>query len=220
MERKPGNKIEAVIFDMDGLMFDTERVAAQGWKMAGEQLGFHISETKLRQMRGRNVIAGRALFQEWYNGRISYDEARDIRTAYVTEYIEEKGTPVKDGLPELFRYLKENGCRKAIATSTQRETAEWYFAHASLPFDFEVSVCGTEIKNGKPAPDVFLTAAAKLGLPPERCLVLEDSFSGVRAGAAAGCSVIMVPDLQEPDEETASLCLAVCRTLREVPHYL
>ena len=220
MERKSGHKIDAVIFDMDGLMFDTERVAARGWKRAGEQLGFTISENELRQMRGRNVIAGRALFQEWYQGRISYDEARSVRTAYVTEDIEKEGTPVKEGLPELFKFLKEKGYRKAIATSTQRETAEWYFSHASLPFDFEESVCGTEIKKGKPAPDVFVAAAEKLGLPPERCLVLEDSFSGVRAGAAAGCSVIMVPDLQEPDEEISSLCLAVCRTLREVPSYL
>lgn len=212
--------IKAVIFDMDGLMFDTERIASEGWKEAGKQLGFSIDEQQFRQMRGRTAAAGRQLFREWYGEGISYDEGRKIRTAYLEQYVREHGTPIKDGLVELFQYLKEHAIPKAIATSSPREMAVLYFERAGLEFDFDQSVCGAEITNGKPAPDVFLKAAGKLGFSPEECLVLEDSFSGVRAGYAAGCHVIMIPDLQEPDEETRKMCDAVYGTLKDVIAYL
>lgn len=208
--------IKAVIFDMDGLIFDTERIAAKGWKSAGRQLGFTIDEPQLCQMRGRTASAGRQLFKEWYGDSVSYDEGRKIRTAYLEQYIRNHGTPVKTGLKELFAYLKENGYPKALATSSSRETAVWYFECAGLDFDFDQSVCQGEVVNSKPAPDIFLKAANKLGLPPENCLVLEDSFSGVQAGTAAGCHVIMVPDLQEPDSKVCDMCDMVCRTLQDV----
>lgn len=220
MENQKPSIIKAVIFDMDGLMFDTERVAAEGWKSAGRQLGFSIDEPQLRQMRGRTAAAGKQLFKKWYGESISYDEGRKIRTAYLEQYVRDQGTPVKDGLIELFHYLKEQNIPKAIATSSTRETAIWYFERAGLPFDFNQSVCGGEIANGKPAPDVFLKAAEKLGFAPEECLVLEDSFSGVRAGHGAGCHVVMIPDLQEPDEEIRGMCDAVYGTLGEVVGYL
>lgn len=212
--------IKAVIFDMDGLMFDTERIAAMGWRHAGEKLGFEITEQELCQLRGRNVIAGRKLFHMWYGDRVTYDEGRSLRAAYVKQYIEKHGTPVKDGLEDLFAYLTSHGYQKAIATSSSRETAERYFQYAGLAFDFEQSVCGTEVAVSKPAPDIFRKAAEKLNLKPEQCLVLEDSYNGVRAGAAAGCQVVMIPDIQEPDEEIRKLCRKVCRNLREVIPFL
>ena len=211
--KKSACGIKAVIFDMDGLMFDTERIAAVGWRYAGEKLGFEITEQELCQLRGLNVIAGRKLFHTWYGDRVTYDEGRSLRAAYVKQYIEKHGTPVKDGLEDLFAYLTSHGYQKAIATSSSRETAERYFQSAGLAFDFEQSVC---VAVSKPAPDIFRKAAEKLNLKPEQCLVLEDSYNGVRAGAAAGCQVVMIPDIQEPDEEIRKLCRKVCRNLREV----
>lgn len=217
MER---TKIKAVIFDMDGLMFDTERIEACAWHQISEEMGFEITEENLRQLRGRNLEGGRKLFQEWYGGRVSYDEGRKRRAAYVNRYIEEHGTPVKEGLLELFLYLREKGYQKAIATSSSRETAIWYFEKAGIAFDFEISVCGGEVEQGKPAPDIFLEAVRRLGLRGEECLALEDSFNGVRSAAAAGCQVIMVPDMQQPDEEIRGLCLEICRNLSEAKQYL
>lgn len=214
------NVIKAVIFDMDGLMFDTERIAACAWQQIAGEMGFEITEERLRQLRGRNLEGGRKLFQEWYGGQVSYDEGRKRRAAYVNQYIEEHKMPVKEGLLELFGYLKEKGYRKAIATSSSRETALWYFEKAGLEFDFEISVCGGEVERGKPAPDIFLEAVRRLSVKAEECLVLEDSFNGVRSGAAAGCQVIMVPDMQEADDEMRGLCLGICRTLSEVKEYL
>lgn len=217
MEKKA---IQAVIFDMDGLMFDTERLAAVGWKRAGEALGFSITERELQMMRGRSAREGRRLFSEWYQGRVEYEEAKKYRTAYVNQYIEEHGTPVKEGLLELFSYLKKQGIPKAIATATSRENAIWYFERAGIPFDFEESVCGAEVENGKPAPDIFLAASQKLNVKPPYCLVLEDSLSGVEAGCAAGSQVIMVPDLAQPGDSLKKRCLAVCKNLTDVISYL
>ena len=190
--KKSACGIKAVIFDMDGLMFDTERIAAVGWRYAGEKLGFEITEQELCQLRGLNVIAGRKLFHTWYGDRVTYDEGRSLRAAYVKQYIEKHGTPVKDGLEDLFAYLTSHGYQKAIATSSSRETAERYFQSAGLAFDLEQSVCGTEVAVSKPAPDIFRKAAEKLNLKPEQCLVLEDSYNGVRAGAAAGCQLSLI----------------------------
>lgn len=217
-----GNRkgIEAVIFDMDGLIFDTERLAACGWREAGRKLGILITDVEIGQIRGRNITSSRKLFREWFGDSVNYDEVRAIRTAYVNRVVEEHGTPVKPGVERLMRYLKENGIKRALATSSQREVAEKYFRLAELPMEFDASVCGTEIQNGKPAPDVFLLAAKKLETAPEHCLVLEDSPNGVRAGAAAGCQVIMVPDLDAPTEALVGLCAEVAGTLEEVIAWL
>lgn len=213
-------KIKAVIFDMDGLMFDTEHLAADGWQKAAKELGFTIGEDKLCLLRGISPAQCRELFIKWYgDGRI-YDEGRKIRVAYVQQTIRDQGIPVKPGLTALFAYLKENHYQKAIATSSSRETTLWYFEMANIPFDFDRSVCGAEVTACKPAPDVFLKSAEVLGLAPAECVVLEDSFNGVRASAAAGCHTIMIPDIQQPTPEIRNMCDAVCKSLQDVPEYL
>lgn len=213
-------EIKAVIFDMDGLLFDTERLAARGWKEAGRQFGIQLTDEKIGQIRGRNIASSRTLFRDWYGDTVEYDAVRAVRTAYLNQVVEDEGTPVKPGVQNLLKYLKENGIKRALATSSQREIAERYFRLAQLPMEFDASVCGTEIQNSKPAPDVFLLAAKKMGVRPEHCLVLEDSPNGIHAAAAAGCSVIMVPDMDQPTEEITGLCTAVVQTLNDVVDWL
>lgn len=208
--------IKAVLFDMDGVIFDTERLAYQGWIESGRQLGFSVTDKQINQNRGCDIRSGRILFKGWFGEDFPFDEARQLRTDYMDRYITQHGTPVKPGVRELFDTLKKLGIKKALATSTQRETAKRYFKSAALPFDFDASVCGTEIKHSKPAPDVFLTAAQRLGEKPERCLVIEDSPNGVRSGIAAGCKVIMVPDMTAPDAEMKRLCFRILHDLNEL----
>lgn len=217
MKKERNNDVvKAAIFDMDGLMFDTERLASDSWKYAGEVLGFEIDDGKLSQTRGRNVADARSLFLKWYGDQVDYDEARSLRCEYLNSRLRQYGMPIKEGLTELLAYLKEKGYKRALATSTHRETVEWYFELAGLPLDYEAVVCGDEVENSKPAPDVFLKAAKKLDTDPRMCLVLEDSPNGIRAGASAGCKVVMVPDLDMPTEETQKLCMKICENLREV----
>lgn len=212
--------IRAVLFDMDGVIFDTERLAYQGWMESGRQLGFPVTDEQISQNRGCDIRAGRILFKGWFGEAFPFDEARQLRTDFMNAYIAKNGAPVKPGVRELFDTLRTLGIKKALATSTQRETAEGYFQSAGLPFDFDASVCGTEIKHSKPAPDVFLTAAERLGEKPGHCLVIEDSPNGVRAGVAAGCMVIMVPDMTAPNAEMKRMCLRVLNNLKELDELL
>ncbi len=201
---------------MDGLMFDTERLALEGWMLAAGKLNIALSEEQIASLRGLLPEVSRQKFIGWFGDGAIYDKGRDIRKAYVEQWIEEHGMPVKKGLFELLEYLKEKQIRTAVATSTNRPAAEHYWACAGVEPYFDASVCGSEVKQGKPAPDVFLTAAARIGCAPEECLVLEDSPNGVRAGHAAGCTVAMVPDLDAPDVECRALCDYVLEDLGQV----
>lgn len=208
--------IRGVLFDMDGLMFDTERLAVDGWMEAARQLEIPLSREQTMSLRGLLPEVSRKRFAEWFKDADVYDKGRDIRKAYVEEQIEKYGIPVKKGLYELLEYLRDHGYHIAVATSTSRESAKRHWERAGVEQYFEASVCGSEVKAGKPAPDVFLTAAARIGCEPGECLVLEDSPNGVRAGRAAGCVVAMVPDLDQPDDECRALCDYVLEDLGKV----
>lgn len=208
--------IKGILFDMDGLMFDTERLAADGWKEAAGALGITLDDAQIGSLRGLLPAVSRERFVAWFGDGSVYDRGREIRKAYVERWIEQNGMPVKKGLKQLLEYLRERGIPAAVATSTNRPAAERYWETAGVREYFAASVCGSEVKEGKPAPEVFLTAAGLLGLQPAECLVLEDSYNGIRAGHAAGCQVAMIPDMDAPDEECRRLCDYILRDLTEV----
>lgn len=213
---KMKDSIDAVIFDMDGLMIDTERLAAEGWKKSAGKFGFFIDEGRISQIRGRNIADSRELFKNWYQGEVDYDQARAVRVAYVRDYMNENGVPVKAGLVTLLKYLKEQKIPAAVATSTEREVVEKNLGQAGVLSYFDAVVCGNEVSRSKPDPEIFLTAMGKVHAAPEKCIVLEDSFNGIRAGAAAASKVIMVPDMDQPSEEIRGLCFRICSDLSEV----
>lgn len=195
--------IHGVLFDMDGLMFDTEAVGYRGWKEAGGQLGIEISDQVIAAFRGLGNCEKRLRFGELTGRPDLYEKALAIRVDYADRWICENGLPVKPGLKELMEFLKEKRIPAALATSTEREKAMTYLRMAGVEKYFSASVCGSEAGASKPAPDIFLKAAEKLGLPPKKCLVLEDSTNGLKAAKAAGCMAAVVPDLSPapPEEE-------------------
>lgn len=212
--------IKAVIFDMDGLMFDTERLMKAGWEEASREMGFTLTEYHLSQMRGGTRERSSKLFEEWFQGTVDYDQGRAIRARYQKEYIEKHGVPVKKGLMELLTYLKEHEIPAAVATSTPRCDASRYWDMAGVTTYIAASVCGDEVKNGKPDPEIFLTAAEKLQTPPKQCLILEDSLNGIRAAKAAGAWSCMVPDLTPAVDEIRPFCDIICEDLSQVIPYL
>lgn len=195
--------IRGILFDMDGLMFDTEAVALRGWEKAGKELGIRIAEETVSSLRGLGNKERRERFSELTGRPDLFDAAQKIRIEYSDSWIRENGVPVKPGLKELLEYLKSEGIPAALATSTEREKAEWFLRLAGVEQYFQAAVCGAEAGPSKPAPDVFLKAAAKLHLPASECMVLEDSENGLRAAKAAGCIAVVVPDLSPapPKEE-------------------
>ena len=212
--------VKGVLFDMDGLMFDTERLDLEAWRHAGQKLGFPVDEQVLLALRGTTGPAAREKLRQAFGPGFDYDRTRRARLAYSGAWIEAHGMPVKPGLYALLETLRARGIPAALATSTSRETALSYLRKARVDGFFAAAVCGGEVAHPKPAPDVFCAAARLLGLDPAGCMVLEDSPNGIRAAHAAGCIPVMVPDLTPPDEELRALCAAVVPTLEQVPALL
>ena len=196
--------IQAVLFDMDGLMFGTEQLFVDGFLAAGKELGVPVTEALLAKLRGTGIAECRKFFNDAIPGEL-YDTARSLCVERVEEMIRTRGVPVKPGLYTLLKWLQDRGIPAVLATSTARERAMDLVDRAGVTEYFAAFVFGTEMPRPKPFPDIFLAAAKSVGAAPENCLVLEDSHNGLRAAKAAGCLAVAVPDLDPAPEEALGL---------------
>jgi len=212
--------VKGVIFDMDGLMFDTERLASVFWKQAGYGVGEDIPEEFLNSFRGKNGEAIREAFLGHYGARFAYEYCRDLKVKLHYKYIEEKGVPIKKGLIELLDYLKEHGIRMAVATSTERNLANTMLRKAGVYEYFDTFAYGDMVKRSKPHPDIFLKAAEEMQVPIEECLVLEDSVAGVKAGKASGGYIIHIPDVVIVPEKVKEGITAEMESLLDVIEWI
>jgi HAD superfamily hydrolase (TIGR01509 family) len=218
--RRPTHRPRAVIFDMDGLMLDTERLAPRAWSEAACAVGVEFDLQLLPSMVGRNFADCQAIVIDRYGE--SYPTAELMHAWHVAydAIVERDGIALKPGLLALLDWLERESIPKAVATSTRRERAQSKLVHTGLLPRFAALVGGDEIRRGKPAPDIFLLAADRLAQSPSDCLVLEDSEPGVRAALAAGMTPIMVPDLHPPSAELLDLEPLVLASLEHVPSQL
>ena len=209
--------IRAVIFDMDGLMLDTERLVIKAWDWAGEQLGVGPFGHLAQQTLGMTAEADRAMLRREFGDCVTLEQVNELKEVFFHRYFAERGVPVKNGLFDLLKWLKGEGIKTAVATSTYESVARPELELAGVLGYFNEVVCGNMVKHGKPAPDIFLLAAEKLGVSPENCMVLEDSPNGIRAAHAAGMYPVMVPDLVQPDEEIRSMTMRCVESLAYIP---
>ncbi len=207
---------KAVIFDMDGTMFDTEYLASLAWKRAGEELNYSITEDILSQVRGRNITDAIRIFSEIFGTDQVYKNAKVLRDGYVADMIKQNGIPIKKGLFELLAFLRETNTKMAVATSSYCERAKKYLIDAGVYDYFEAHIYGDMVTESKPNPEIFLMAARQLNVKAGECLVLEDSKSGIRAGKNAGMYPILIPDLTPPDKEMTENASLICKDLMEV----
>ncbi|MDF2685550.1 MAG: HAD-superfamily hydrolase, subfamily variant 3 [Clostridia bacterium] len=214
------HSIELVIFDMDGLMFDSERIYVETWPDAARLFGYEVTEEAVVGAIGLNAEAGRAHFEGLYGKAFPFYEIREARLKSATSLIEKKGLPIKQGLYNILNVLKEKNIKKAIATSSERKRADWYLELSHLEGVFDAIVCGDEIENSKPNPEIFIKAAKKINTEPKHCIVLEDSESGIRAAHSAGMYPFMVPDYKQPSEELKSLTAGIFKSLDAVADIL
>lgn len=207
---------QAVIFDMDGLMLDTEPLAARAWLEAAKDIGISFDDGISPRLVGRNFADCRALISE-HHGE-SYPTDVLMRRWHVTydAIVAREGIMLKPGLLELLEWLESRDIRKAVATSTRRSRAIAKLLHTSLLERFATLVGGDEVQRGKPEPDIFLEAAARIHAAPDECVVLEDSLPGVRAALAGGMHTIMVPDLPAPSDEALPDDVIVMPSLHDV----
>ena len=209
-------KIRGVIFDQDGLMFDTERISAESWSLAGDDIGFHLEESFLCTIRGMNRADAAARFHEIFGDTLDFEGLRDRKNEYFHKLLRERGVPVKPGLKELLAYLEEHGYKMILATASTKEYSQRNLKEVGVDRYFAQMVTGDMVTHAKPDPEVFLRAAEMLGEAPEACMVLEDSLNGVEAGLRGGFVTVMVPDMTQPDEAMRSRVHAVCDSLRDV----
>lgn len=213
--------IKAVIFDQDGVMFDTERMSAKAWEKAGKDLGVVLEESFLCTVRGMNYQDATVRFEAWSAGReIDCEDLRRRKKEYFTRMREEEPLPVKPGLYELLVYLKEQGYKIALATGSTKEYSLGNLKEAGVEDYFEHIISGDMVEHAKPSPEIFLKSAQVLGELPEHCLVLEDSLNGVEAGINGGFITVMVPDMTQPDEKLRARVDQVCGSLLEVRDWL
>ncbi|MBO5351862.1 MAG: HAD-IA family hydrolase [Lachnospiraceae bacterium] len=212
--------MNAVVFDMDGLMFDTERVFVQAWDYAGEKMGIGKAGFMTIKTLGMNVERSRQVWIEEFGDRYHEEELRSYSREFRDNYYANNKVPVKKGLYVLLDYLKEHGYKLAVASSSPRWEVEHHLKDAGVFDYFQAVVCGDMVSKSKPEPEIYLRACELLGEQPEDCVALEDSRNGLLSAHRAGMRVIMVPDLWEADEEVKQFLWNMCADLEEVKDFL
>lgn len=192
--------IHGAIFDMDGTMFDTERLRFKTLKQASQELiGVSFSDAYLMACLGLSATSAHQLAKQQYGEDIPYAEIRKRADELELESVRSFGVPIKKGLVQVLERLRKSGLRMAVATSSRRLIAEEYLINANVYKFFDVLVCGDEVQQGKPHPEIFLSAAEKLSLPSSECLMFEDSENGITSAYEAGGVTILLQDIKEPN---------------------
>lgn len=193
------------IFDQDGLLFDTEVVFERCWKDEGLKLGIEISPDFTHKMSGCGRKELTVIVAETFPGIDVEDYVERVHVAAAEAQL--AMTPVmKPGVREVLEFCRANAIRTAVASSSMRRCVDHNLAASGLAGYFDAVVTGRDVENGKPAPDIFILAAQRIGVPPCDCVVFEDSFNGIRAAHAAGAAAVMIPDRAEPTPEILALC--------------
>lgn len=193
--------IRGVLFDMDGVILDTEKLYTHFWQEAAKAMGYPMTKEQALGMRSLNRQAGQAKLSEYFGPEISHPAVRAKRIELMDAYIREHGVDPLPGVPEILTYLKQKGIPCAITTSSPIERVERYLGRLGYLHLFDKICTGYEVEKGKPAPDIYLYGAKSLGLRPEDCLAVEDSAAGITSASSAGCITVMIPDQDAPTKE-------------------
>ena len=207
---------QAAVFDMDGLLLDTEKVAMQAFRDACEYLSLPMLEDVYLKIIGCNAEGIKNIICAGYGPSLNYPQLRTEWMRYYHAVVEHQAIPKKEGVIALLNWLKAENIPVAVATSSERKQALIKLELSGLSDYFEHMSTGCEVEHGKPAPDIFLLAAKRLNIAPEKCIAFEDSNNGVRAAVAAKMQVYQIPDLVLPDEEVIALKPTIKNSLIEV----
>lgn len=212
--------LKAVIFDMDGLMIDSERVTFEGYGISLVKRGYHDSEEFYKTTLGTTAKTTYELYKKEYGDNIPFYDILEEVHEYMENLFETKGVPLKKGLIELLQYLKDNQYKTIVATSSYRDRVNKIFDKADLHQYFDDYICGNEVENGKPNPEIFIKACEKLGVEPNEAIVLEDSEMGILAAYGAHIPVICVPDMKYPEDSYKDMTFKVVDSLYDVLEYI
>lgn len=208
--------IQGVLFDMDGVILDSEKLYARFWAAGCESFGYSMTYQQALGMRSLNAQAGQAYLSSLFGPDISYPQVRAKRIELMDAYVEENGVEAKPGILPLLDYLTSRRIPYAITTASPLDRIQNHLGRLGLYQRFPHICTAHAVAQGKPAPDIYLLGAKTIGLPPESCLALEDSYTGLLSAHRAGCLASIVPDLDQPSPEILDIAYAKLDSLTDV----
>lgn len=212
--------MNTVIFDMDGTMFDTEKIFVQAWDYAGEKMGIGKAGYMAIKTLGMNVLMAKNIWRNEFKKNFNEELLQKYTYDFFIDYYLKNEIPIKKGLYNLLDYLYSNKYKMAVASSSPKNVIEYYLRRTNIQKFFTAIVSGDMLEKSKPEPDIYLLACELLGERPENCYAIEDSKNGLLSAYKAGCKVIMVPDLWKCDDETEKILTAKLNDLDEVINFL
>ena len=212
--------IKAIIFDMDGLMIDSERVTFECYQERLKDMNLTMDEEFYKTLLGKPIKGIYQRFYDVYGNDFPIENVIQDVHQLMAERFETEGVPVKKGLVELLHYLKDNNYKTIVATSSNRDRVDKILAQAKITEFFDDSICGEEVTKGKPNPEVFLKSCQKLGVNVDEAIVLEDSEAGIQASYDANIKVICIPDMKYPEKQYEEKTFKILKDLTEVTAYL
>ncbi len=213
-------RFEAAIFDMDGLILDSEKAVIDCWDIVGERYNLEDIRTFAYSVIGRNVTDTNRMFEERYGPEPGALAVRAEKREIFWDRFEQGLVPLKPHAIELLKKMKELGMKIALASSSSREDVVYEMEVLGAKPYFDAIICGDQVTRSKPDPEIFLKAADMLGAAPSECIGLEDSFNGIRACKAAGLYTVMVPDILQPDDEIKKIPDVIVGSLKDVMELL
>ena len=212
--------IKAVLFDMDGVIFDTEREYLKEWEAIFKKYGYKMKKEIYISVMGRGRKKVKEIFKEKFGEDLPIDKMYIEKDKMLKKAVENNKVPLKEGALELLEFLKENGYKIALATSAKRERVKIQVSHAKIENIFDAIVCSEDITNSKPDPEIFLKAAEKVCVNPENCIVIEDSEAGIKAAFNAKMMGFHVEDLKKADESILKYSYKNFKNLIEIKEYI
>ena len=213
-------RFEAVIFDMDGLMIDSERVTFECYQERLKDMNLTMDEEFYKTLLGKPIKGIYQRFYDVYGNDFPIQNVIQDVHQLMAERFETEGVPVKKGLVELLHYLKDNNYKTIVATSSNRDRVDKILAQAKITEFFDDSICGDEVTKGKPNPEVFLKSCQKLGVNVDEAIVLEDSEAGIQAAYSGNIDVICIPDMKYPEQEFEKMTTKILDSLDQVIDFL
>ncbi len=212
--------IKAAVFDMDGLMFDSERLVYEIWQEMMDEKGYDYNVVIFKNTIGLRSDVTEEYYSNLYGKDFDYKTLKQRSRETFIQRVEKNGVPIKKGLLQLLEFLKKEGIKTAVATSTSAQTALKILRLANVYNYIDAFVCGDDVKNSKPHPEIFITAAKKLDTPCESCVAFEDSINGIKSAFAANMKAVMVPDFLKPTEEIRPMLSFLCKSLDEAIEFV
>lgn len=208
--------MRGIIFDMDGVLFDTEKLYGRFWVEAAGQMRYRMKDEDVAAIRSTDAVLAKKILKERLGDDFDYEAVKKLRIRLMEDYVDAEGIEVMDGIREVLEYARFHGFKIALASTSPLNRARQFLRMGGIDSYFDYLMTGDQVTHGKPHPEIYEKAACGIHLLPQQCFAVEDSYNGVRSAYAAGCRVLMVPDRDVPDDEMKEKAYRIVSKANEI----